>query len=390
MSHWFILGREPLLSAAEIQAVFPDYGIRYEPPILKLATENLPEGLISRLGGTVKLARELSSSCPKNKLNETLLTYLREQPGKIIFGLSWYVSGKYPSKTVSELETIGKQLKKTLQEEGRSVRYIPNREPILSSVTVDKNGLTRRGAEIIVHDNGTATVALARTIAVQPFEAFSERDFGRPGRDDKSGMLPPKLALMMINLAKVKPSQTLLDPFCGSGTILTEALLAGYTHLIGSDASEKAIEDTTKNHAWVAGRMRPSGPVSFEAFVHDARTLTEKIAPGSIDAIVTEPYLGKPLTGREKKADIETQLKQLAPLYAAAVATFARLLKPHGTVVMIVPRYRIGATWTTLPFHEAAAASGLRVDRLTANEPFLLYARSTQHVGRELWRLVKD
>ena len=93
---------------------------------------------------------------------------------------------------------------------------------------------------------GGQQFSLAQTEAVQPFEQFSARDFGRPGRDDLSGMLPPKLAIIMINLAQTPLNSILLDPFCGSGTILSEAVLLGYTNLIGTDISEKAIADSKK------------------------------------------------------------------------------------------------------------------------------------------------
>ena len=87
---------------------------------------------------------------------------------------------------------------------------------------------------------------------MQPFKDLSRLDFGRPARDDFSGMLPPKLAQIMINLAQVQnPEALIIDPFCGSGTILSEALLMGYKDLLGSDISPKAIADTYKNISWI-------------------------------------------------------------------------------------------------------------------------------------------
>ena len=109
------------------------------------------------------------------------------------------------------------------------------------------------------------------TKAIQPIESLGERDFGRPYRDAKSGMLPPKLAMMMINLAGQSLGATILDPFCGSGTILMEAATIGYTNLMGSDISPKAIDDTRQNFAWQGGSLPK------KLFVADAR----KIAPSS-------------------------------------------------------------------------------------------------------------
>ena len=91
-------------------------------------------------------------------------------------------------------------------------------------------------------------------MAVQPFEEFGARDYARPSRDDLSGMLPPKLAKIMINLAQAKENSLILDTFCGSGTILQEALIMGYLNLIGFDSSPKAIKDSQANLEWLADK----------------------------------------------------------------------------------------------------------------------------------------
>ena len=53
-----------------------------------------------------------------------------------------------------------------------------------------------------------------------------KRDRLKPFADGKKGMLPPKVARIMVNLAlgkSYKSSQVLLDPFCGSGTTCVAA-----------------------------------------------------------------------------------------------------------------------------------------------------------------------
>src|SRR5438132_1608433 len=80
---------------------------------------------------------------------------------------------------------------------------------------------------------------LAQTVKVQDIAAYAQRDQARPKRYAKVGMLPPKLAQIIINLAvgRLPDNQlasicdipageqiprphlelTLLDPFCGTG-----------------------------------------------------------------------------------------------------------------------------------------------------------------------------
>jgi hypothetical protein len=164
---WFILGREPQISAAEIKALFPSLPTTFHPPFLTLTTESLPPNLINRLGGTIKIAREITPACTPIELETVLQTHLEARSGKIIFGLSWYSSEKARPKTIHELEALGKKLKKNLQEHDRSVRYVPNRDTILSSVTVTVNNLTRRGVEFIISDDGSGHLSVAESVAVQ-------------------------------------------------------------------------------------------------------------------------------------------------------------------------------------------------------------------------------
>src|SRR3989344_6013764 len=123
-------------------------------------------------------------------------------------------------------------------------------------------------------------ILAGRTEAVQDFEAWSKHDFGRPSRDAKSGMLPPKLARLMVNLSGVQPEgSAILDPFCGSGTILMEAALMGSKAVIGSDISKKAVADTGRNMEW----MRHAFPDTKKVRVSVYETPAEKV-----DAFVKE------------------------------------------------------------------------------------------------------
>ncbi len=61
-THWFILGRESLIAAAEIDAVLNLKKYDYSLPILKAdlspADNFEPKKIIDRLGGTIKIARD--------------------------------------------------------------------------------------------------------------------------------------------------------------------------------------------------------------------------------------------------------------------------------------------------------------------------------------------
>lgn len=58
----------------------------------------------------------------------------------------------------------------------------------------------------------------------------------------------PRLARFMVNLSAAPPGGSVLDPCCGTGSILVEAALLGY-HVHGSDISERSVTGSRRNLA---------------------------------------------------------------------------------------------------------------------------------------------
>ncbi|MFA7653954.1 MAG: DNA methyltransferase [Candidatus Magasanikbacteria bacterium] len=382
--YWFILGREKLLSTAEIAAV-----TRYHPKstsgsVLKL-DQKIDSELIKQLGGTIKIGKEIAINLTVDKLKAKMVDELKQIEGKIHFGVSIY-SIRGGAQSIDE--RLGLEVKKELKKLGKSVRFVEGQHGVLNSAQIKYNKLIDKGAEFLI-EVIDKKFNLAKMIAVQDVDEFSERDFGRPGRDDLSGMLPPKLAMMMINLAQAKLDDVILDPFCGSGTIITEAMLMGYKNLTGSDLSEKAIEDTKKNIVWLKNNNRTIEQSNIELFTADAVQLSSKITKNSVNAIITEPYLGRPLYGNESEAQIRSQAEELKNLYLAALAEFTKILKPHGTIIFIVPRFKNKNSWITIDIKNEIKKLGLISEPLLPGQEFLLYARPDQKVGREIWKFKK-
>ncbi len=360
----FSLGRETEISTAEIKAVFAMEKINYKVIkqleknlILEITNEINPEILIKQLGGTVKISHLLDISTKPPEIATFLNEYITN--GKLIFSVA---GGR---------KNFGLEIKKELKLLGRSVRYV---EP-KNTATIFHNDLVKKGADLNIFEQ-----QIYLTQAIQPFEEFGERDFGRPGRDDLSGMLPPKLAMIMINLSETPKDRILLDAFCGSGTIITEAVLLGYKNLIASDISEKAIVDTQKNIDWT----KTATPI--KVFQADARNLTTFLEEKSIDTIVSEPFLGKPMKGNETMEQLTKQTEELKAVYLGAFAEFKKILKKDGIVIFLIPRFRFKNQWITIDCQKEIENLGFNTVPLAEKYPNLLYWRSTQHVGREIWK----
>jgi len=370
----FILGRETILSLAEIKAFFLSSNLDFEIVYHKenkliVSIEkilDIPEVMRS-LGGTIKICEVANqTSTHKDELAKYLDKYI--PTGKIEFSINGF-------------NALGIETKKVLKLMGRSARYIEAK----NTATVIYNNLIKGGADIEICNNQVFI-----TKAIQPIEDFSKRDFGRPGRDDESGMLPPKLAMMMLNLATQKKDKIVLDPFCGSGTIITEAILMGYKNIIGADVSPKAIADTSTNIKWLENMFNiDTRDLKIDIFISDIFDIAKKINNESVDAVVAEPYLGKPLRGSESRSTIESQATELKMLYTNSFAKFKKILKPNGIVVFIIPRFRHNEDWIRIDCESEILKHGFVNDSLLPEQKHLLYWRPGQHVGREIWRFRK-
>ena len=421
MQYFFILGTNPTLSIAELSAVFnlrnatkdnkcpsllrpaPREERGYEGRVGHLVSDNVflletdkninAQQLIKKIGGVIKIGKIAAKADTQNKekILEEIKKLLKPKIGKFKFGISYYGKGKL------NIKPLAMEIKKYLSEKGFSSRWVTSKEPTLSSVVIEQNKLTSKGAEIVlIKDNNK--IFISQTLAVQPFKELSFRDYGRPARDDYSGMLPPKLAQIMINLSKAKPDNTILDPFCGSGTILTEAMLMGYKNLIGSDIAKKAIDDTKQNIKWIAGNWKlparqalVGGEIgNLKLYNKDAVGLSQFIKLNSVDAIITEPYLGPP----RGKFNIKKTVHELEQLYTKSLIEFKKILKPSGRVVMIWPAFAKATAGKPLLQFINPHLNGFKITNpipknLQSNKVIQLTNRNTIVYGRpgqKIWR----
>lgn len=322
------------MAKEELKSLLKFNGILCQPPVLLISTdEAIPYDLI---GGTVKAGEVIET---------TISDYLKNL-GKdsVDFGISVY-GGKGPNP---------KEIKEELKESGIKSRFVlPTQGSQLSSVVVKKQKL-----EEFMFFDGT----VAHTVWVQDFESWNQRDYGRPAVEAHIGMLPPKVARMMVNLSG---GGKILDPFCGVGTILMEALVTGH-QVVGNDNNPQQVERTKKNLAWLGK--------TAEVMVADARQISEKLAPGTVDAVVTEPDLG-PNTGNKILPAIE---KKLEDLYLASLEDWKKVLKRGGKVVIALPGFGADITFVKNLIDKIQSIGYI----LTAG-PFL-YSREQAKVKRNI------
>ena len=112
----------------------------------------------------------------------------------------------------------------------------------------------------------------------------------------------------------------------------------GFQNIIGTDKSEKAVADSEKNIMWVKDKYKIRD-VKCQIRKCDVKNLNQKIKQHSVDAIVTEPYLGPPRTKWNEK-NLRAAVAELEQLYHEAVLQFGKVLKRGRRVVMVWPIFK--------------------------------------------------
>ncbi len=336
----FVLGRTPKLSKAEIQSQISS-SINLREEIVLASTEKEPHIVMQTLAGTIKICEVVYTGVMPTREDFETILFREVKKQALTFGISMYTD-KEPFST-----TMPFSIKEALVAQGVRTRFIASKHDApLSSVVIAKQKVTEL---ICVESQGTWYIGVTK--AIQDFEQWNQRDFGRPFSDPKNGMLPPKVARMIVNIAKGALSKTMgpeqsfivLDPFCGTGTILVEALTMG-CRVIGADISELAVERTRKNLAW-ARIMFTLTPETINVFIHDATHISDVIKD-PVHAIVTEPYMGRTnasffgrMIEREKAKNI---IKGLEKLYIGCLREWSKILVQGGIIVMALPQYSLG------------------------------------------------
>ena len=362
MKYLAVLGREPDLSNAELEAVFGK--IRPLSSNLSLFESDFTPD-IKRLGGTLKIAE---------KLSEKPLDFLLKMPeGKITLGVSDY--SKNASKKSAAQEAM--KLKKILVRLKRSVRVVPSDSSVLSSATSLHNGLSGKNlkkCELIKFEQNWF-----RVIGVQDIDAYTKRDQGRPKRDAKVGMLPPKLAQILINLCGPLPKgATILDPFCGTGVLLQEALLMGY-RAYGTDLSNRMIEFSEKNLDYF----------KFKNYKLETGNAMNHQWPTEISAVACETYLGKPMSKIPSSLELNQQKQECTDIILGFLKNLSSQIKPNTPVTIAIPAWlRPDGKYERLEILDQIQDMGYNVNNKSRGG--LLYFRDGQIVSRDIIILRKN
>ena len=414
-----ILGRQPALGIAELESL---YGGGNVQPVGQHAARLsvVPCSIdFARLGGSTRLCKlltELDTTSWK-QIEKFLIPVSPAQAakmpeGKMHLGLSVYGFDVSPG----QLLATGLNIKKAIQKNsGRSVRLVPNKGAELNTAQVIHNKLTTpNGWELVFVHSGEKTL-IAQTVSVQDIDSYSERDFGRPKRDARVGMLPPKLAQLLINLATgpneflavkdqlsndmicmppedvqkmhaERANTTLLDPFCGTGVVLQEALLMGYK-AVGTDLEQRMVDYSRQNLEWLSLK-HPHVANNYQLAAGDATTATWP----PVHMVASESYLGRPFTDKPPAEVLAQTVTDCNVIIKKFLRNIHGQIQPGTRVCLAVPAWQIKPNeFKHLPLVDQIEELGynqVRFERVRDDE--LLYYRPDQIVARQLLTITRN
>jgi len=359
----FILGRERELCYQELISVLSSFCFKYDIHSLTdfIVLINFIEidlehpldiqPIAMRLGGTIKVY-EVAGVSYDAKPKRAILDSIVERSSSdrtIDFAISSYTS----LIKRDELNKIGFSIKKELRAQSAPIatRFLALKEEAIASLAVlAGNKIPLKGYEFGIFQYEGKTIVGFLVFLSDP-NFWSLIDFGKPAGDKYSGMLPPKLARIMINLAlgsaekekdqpvdgsKINGRTLVIDPFCGSGNVLLQAILLGLD-VIASDVSERAVNASRKNAEWLCEMPRiECRKEQWSLFQADAisekllEDLKLQINSYSNIAIVAEPYLGRPKKLKASYKDID-EYDEVKELYLAFLRNIAKLFHQSAT-----------------------------------------------------------
>ncbi|MDD2486775.1 MAG: DNA methyltransferase [Candidatus Gracilibacteria bacterium] len=389
----FILGREFKLSIAEIYSLFPK--AEYVDATQEfLIVDNISKDEITekfkRIGGIIKVIEVQDELDSEKDFLKFSIEYIEEnkknESGKYNFGLAKYGEIK------SDLFTSGIQIKKELvKSKIGSIRFVNKENRNINSAVYKNEKLGgENGTELNIVMIGLNILA-GNTIIFQDVDEYSKRDLGK-SRDMQVGMLPVKLAQMMINISGSNTG--IYDPFCGLGTVLIEAANAGYRKIYGSDIRQDLVDISEKNlESFIRFGDSSIDYSIFEMDVMDIGKTNKKLDGLNI---VTEGYLGDIMTkGHVTLERIDIQCKNLAILYEGF---FSGLRKTDfsGNIVISFPFWEFkGKFYYFTEVYGIMERYGFKPQKLlpeniefkTTKSGSILYKREDQQVGREIFKL---
>lgn len=319
------------------------------------------------------------------------LAYIQASNIQIIQTRVWTLDTPVPNK-LSQIWGIIKRGKVTTKEEaldqliGKKIlwcadmqlalklkrEYNIKRVKLVEFIKTDRE-VKNKGIELM-HASGTRGIVQGR----QEIPLYEAIDFDKPGRSMQVGMMPAKLAHIMLNIAltHTKTENPIIrDPFCGTGTTMMLANHFGYES-IGSDIVTKRSDNNILR--WT--KQTYATDKKIDIYTQDATKPFDHIDRNQTYCIVSEWWLGPIVTKNTSLGRMQEYQEQVEQLYTKALQNICTSFPRHTSMCFSVPRYE--GLDNTIAHHLSTIAQKYGYTTKTLAET---YHRKDQNVHRQIW-----
>ena len=375
----FFLGSHPEVSLSELRLFFEQKeSVRLMGVALFDVTEEKAKDGFGVFGGVPRYGVVVSELEKTEEITRDILKLLKHQlqdEKRREYILSLY-----------GIKIDKRALHHDLKDELSGTKYDGKFEDAVHAPAASEHVLKRGGHEFSVITSGTH-VYVIRTKQVQDAKLWSRMDVERPGRDMHIGMLPAKLARIMVNITGVTPTGKLWDPFVGQGTIAMQAAVLNVP-VLGTDKSNVSIDKAKQNMQWLI----KSGLVSQAKHTFKNEPIERTVLDRGVTAIATEPMLGKPhFRPYQSEFLAKREWKDIERLYGALLQVGSRLLRKGMRLVMVKPIYAFLAGQEVKWYNPALSTSNesWKVPEVIQDLGPILWIQKDSVVGREIVVLEK-
>ncbi|MHA3962403.1 MAG: TRM11 family SAM-dependent methyltransferase [Candidatus Thorarchaeota archaeon SMTZ1-45] len=401
-----VLGSNWLLSIAELLTYIQDRGFdgvlvdhSRNAAVIEVRQQLDADQIIdmqSALGGCFKIGRVIweydidiplkaypaKKAASKDSLKEInkcpwlKIVWPKVKGKKVRFGISTYpiVDGGFPINFRRFTRGLNDQVKKLLIENGaRRADYYAYDEPdrrvrdrlniALWPKSIARNALlTPPNAEVLAVFSETK-LYIARTNVVYDSMLQQYRDESRPFVSAEIST-SPKICRTLLNLSGARPGDIVLDPFCGTGTILMEAAILGM-RCIGVDIDGDQVQGARSNMKWLEKDLGEK--LDYNILIGDSRELSSFVKK-QVDAVAFEPILGPIFKKPPKRDEAEETIKELTMLYLQVLKQISKILRPDGRIAMTIPVIRTEKESISIKFSDLTRDTGVSLYKMLPSD----------------------
>jgi len=317
MKHFFILGRNPELSKAELLEFLKTRNrthkvTLFEDNLLVLETNEDEKFDIEEFGGIMKLG-EIDFEGNQ----EDLKKYIQ---GKEIIPadkFSYAIFGNQDPETLKGKFKTEKK-KATLKHGRRQIKFQGGAKQELPSAEFS-----------LFYHEFENKIYFGLATQEHDVKQIRARDMGKPVRREHLA-ISPRLSKILINLSGAKPGNLMLDPFCGIGGILQEALLK-QINVYGIDKDEQATKDAKVNLDWIKNKYNAQCKYTI-------KNADSKKSPDlQFAAIATETPLGKVLRKKPRDSEAKQIIQNFEALIIPILIRLKKVKKPTAKIAITFP-----------------------------------------------------